>query len=802
MRTLVKREKLFLCALIVFTLFLSLPVCRGWAKVERVEITFRQVFANGQEFGSVGAYETIKGKLHYSVDPENPANSRIVDLKYAPRDKDGKVKFYGDFVLLKPVDVKKGSHRMLFYVTNRGGMAAIGVFNNGGYINDEEDPGQPGDGFLMRHGYSVLTAEWNWDVKPGGGRLQLELPAASIDGKPITQQIAAEIVMLFADKKSKSEPLAWGDSRCYPVIDMENRKDCRLTVRDTPRGKRTLIPLDRWRFARLEGKKIVPDPTYIYMEEGFELGKIYELIYTVKDPKVVGLGLAAARDAISFFRFETKDSTSLPNPMAYDTGSGTLKADPEKVYIFGISQSGRFITHMIYQGFHVDEAGRMVIDGARPHVAGAGKGGFNHRFSRTTNVPLHLELNYMPADFFPFNFAPQVDPKTGEQGDVLAAAKKLGKIPYIMITNNEAEYWTRSASLIHTDVSGKQDAPLHEKVRIYLTGGAGHYAPISRDRYICEHSPAIINHYPISRALLLALDRWATNGVEPPPGMYPRIDRGELLTAAEHKKRFPKIPGMRHPGRNAQSSRIDYGDKFRTEGIVTVIPPKIGEAYVTLVPNFDKDGNTTSGIRLPELQVPLGTYQGWNPRQAKYGAPDFMVPFEGSFWPFAITEAERKKNGDPRPSIESRYPTKKDYVAKVVKAVKDLVKQGFLLEEDGAKYIEEAELIAWPPKPIDNYPFWERYYHRNPPKVDPKLFDAFEGRYGGMGRIIKITKKGKRLFVKLSGMPKWELFPRSETRYFTKGGLGEISFIKNDKGEVTKIVLHLSSSDMEAFPVE
>jgi len=153
-----------------------------------------------------------------------------------------------------------------------------------------------------------------------------------------------------------------------------------------------------------------------------------------------------------------------------------------------------------------------------PWYAGPGKGGFNHRFGVNTNIPLHFEFNYMPGDFFPFNFAPQEDPLTGQKGDMLATAKKLGKIPYIMVTNNEAEYWTRTASLLHTDVLGKKDAPVHEKVRIYLTCGASHGGASTRELDICEHSLSVIDHWPIARALWRALDRWVTEGIEPPAG--------------------------------------------------------------------------------------------------------------------------------------------------------------------------------------------------------------------------------------------------------------------------------------------
>lgn len=803
-----QKRRLVTGGLFFICLFFLVSMHWIFAEVAKLEITSRQVFADGMEFGNVGAYEKIKGRLHYSVDPGNPANARIVDLKYAPKSAGGRVEFVGEFILLKPVDLQKGNHRMIFDVNNRGNLTILGSLNNALGSNDPSQPAHAGNGFLMREGYTLLWAEWNWDVRSGGGRMQLDLPIATIDGKPITQEIAAEIVLIdtAVDRVSKCEPITWGDSRGYPAADMNDRRTARLTVRESPRGKRTPIPNSQWKFARLEGDQAVPDPTHIYLEPGFQPGKIYELIYVATNPRLGGLGLAAARDAISFFRFNTIDRYNQPNPLAVSQKGSQLKPDPEKVYIFGISQSGRFITHMIFQGFHVDEAGRMVIDGARIHVAGAGKGGFNHRFGQNTNTPLHLELNYMPGDFFPFNYAPQEDPLSGQKGDVLAVAKKLGKIPYIMVTNNEAEYWTRSASLLHTDVSGKKDAPVHEKVRIYLTCGAGHYASPTRERGICEHSLDVIDHYPISRALLKALDRWATEGIEPPPSSYPRIDRNELISPAQHKKRFPKIPGMRHPGRNLQPPRVNYGDKFWQEGIITKVPPEMGEPYITLVPDFDSDGNSIGGIRLPELQVPLGTYQGWNPRQAKYGAPEFLVPFEGSFWPFAITEAKRKETNDPRPSIEARYPTKQVYLEKVGNAVKALIQQGFMLEEDGKKYIEDAKNMAWPPEPISQFPFWQQEKRRKEPKaikVDPKIYDAYVGQYEIEGVTdLTILKENNGLFVKIGEQQEFELFPESETKYFLKGLPARVTFIKDDRGKVIQLLVHTDRGEMRGKKIK
>lgn len=698
--------KKLVLVLVFLNIFIS--ACQLYGEVTRIEITTREIFADGQTFGSVGAYERIKGRLYYAVDPDNPANAHIVDLKLAPRNKDGLVEFVGDFFLLKPVDLTKGNHRILYDVNNRGRFFMLGLFNNAQNSNDPVSSAHAGNGFLMRQGYTLMWSAWNWDVRPGNNKMQIELPIITDNGKPITQKIAAEIVLGTSRTDVKSQPLARGGSRCYPVVDLIDRSDAKLTVRDKPRGKRREIPLSQWRFARsTRDGTVVPDPTYLYIESGFESGKIYELIYEAKNPRVVGLGLASVRDAISFFRFETKDHQGETNPLVLRTAGNELRSDVEKVYIFGMSQSGRFIAHTIFEGFHVDESGKMVFDGANIHVAGGGKGGFNFRFAQTTHHPSHLEGNYMPADFFPFNYTPQTDPITGRTGDVLAVAKKLGKIPYIMVTNNALEYWTRSASLIHTDVQGKKDANVHENVRIYMVNGAPHGNAGSRRPGNNEHSTNPLNHTPILRALLISLDKWVTDEIEPPASQYPRIDRKELLTAADHKRLFPKIPGMRHPGRNLQPPRVNYGELFWSDGIFTVVPPEMMEPNITLVPNFDSDGNGIGGIRLPELQMPLGTYQGWNPRREEIGAPNYLQRFTGSFWAFAKTEAERKQNNDPRLSLEERYENKETYVQRVKKAVQELIEQGFFLKEDGDIYIKNAQNIAWPPEVIDRYPFWK-----------------------------------------------------------------------------------------------
>jgi hypothetical protein len=721
-----------------------------WGRVTAIEIVERKPFAGGQSFGDVGSYEVIRGRLHYAVDSGHPANRSVVDLHLAEygqlrhddsrieqgrivevigndaRDDRGHVTFVGDFLLLKPVDLSRGNHRLLYDVNNRGLPVALSFFNDAPLATRPETVEHAGNGWLMRQGYSVLWSGWNWDVE-GVGRqpLRVFLPiVVAPDGNPLTQSVNAELEVQDSPG-NQVVPLAWGASRCYPVADGTERTAV-LTVRDRPDrdspSDRQIIDRDQWRFARVEAGEIVDSPVHVFLEDGFVPGKIYELTYTAKNSRVVGLGLTAIRDAISFFHFDLTDERGMPNPLAVDG-----RPDSEFAYIFGVSQSGRVITHMLYQGFHVDEEGRLIFEGARPHVAGGGKGGFNYRFAQTTHHPKHLQGNYFPADHFPFNYTPaglvQFDPlgQPGRKtGDVLADAKRLGKIPKIMVVNHEGEYWTRSASLIHTDVSGQNDVACHSSVRMYLINGARHGPPVPESRRTSRTAAHSINHLdqrPVNRALLVALDQWVTDGIEPPDDRVPRIDRGELLHPSEHQRRFPKIPpyslngvdfpGVRHPGVNLKPPRVDYGSRWWTEGIQDHVPPRyFGPPYETLVPAFDEDGNPVGGIRMPDLTVPLGTYQAFNPRANQIGAADYLKAFDSSFWPFANNEHEKHPH-DPRRPLSARYPDHQTYVARVEAEVAKLINDRLLLTEDAKSIVDFARSLRWPPTPIDRHPFWE-----------------------------------------------------------------------------------------------
>lgn len=652
-------------------LVLALIGTAAEAEVTRIEIQSRGPFADGTGFGDAGAYEKIRGRLHYAVDPHHLANVAIIDLEHAPRDVEGRVHFSADFLLIAPADPAKGSGRLLYEVGNRGNVGMLAFFNDAPYTNDPATREDAGNGFLLNAGYSLLWSAWNWDVAPGNGRMQIDLPVATRESETITGKVSAEIV---TDAPSVSEPVAWGNSRGYETADLDD-PGAVLTVRPTQFAERRTIPREQWRFARVEDGQPIPDPTHVYLPAGFQPGMIYELVYTAKDPRVVGLGLAAIRDALSFFRYEDADVAGNANPLA---GAGR----PEAAIAFGISQSARVIQHMLYEGLHTDEAQRPVFDAAFIHMPGGGKGSFNHRFAQTTRHPSqHHDLQY-PADFFPFATTPKTDPVTGQSGDVLARARASGHVPHLFYTSTSTEYWTRSASLLHAGTEGATDVPLDPTARLYFLAGAQHVPRTAPHRGIYRHCGNPLDYRPLLRGLLTKLDDWATAGEAPPESVYPTIAAGTLGTVEQYGEAFPEIPGAEPPPHNLKPPRLDLGPRYAAEGIIENPPPGFGPVYETLVPMPDEDGNPLGGVELPEVALPLGTYVGWNDRAAEAGAEGALARWSGSFFPLPPDEAAREESGDPRRSIAARYPTRTDYQDQTFVAARRLVRDGFMLEQD------------------------------------------------------------------------------------------------------------------------
>jgi hypothetical protein len=651
-------------------------------EVVRVEVQERTALADGQVFGDRGPYEKIRGRMLIEVDPAAPANAAIRDLQLAPRNARGRVECWTDFFLLKPADPLRGNRRLLFDVTNRGNKLALWTFNLAARSNDPSTAADAGDGFLMHRGYSVLWCGWDGDVvEDGNQRTVIDLPVARQEGETITGPAHVEICV---DEPAFSQAFffsPWGTSAAYPSVSLDNR-DATLTMRPRRSEPAVEIPRTRWAFARWENGRAVPDATHLYLEDGFRPGWLYDLVYTARDPRVSGLGMAAVRDCVSFFR-HGGGNQSPANPLA-----GCV----DRALLFGISQSGRLIHQFVYDGFNADESGRIVFDGALAHVAGAGKGMFNHRFRMATIYASHHTGNLAASEFFPFSPAPQTDPVSGQPTDTLARARQQGCVPKMIFTQTSTEYWNRAASLLTTDVEGRRDLELPEEVRVYLVAGSQHLGAGPPTPGICQQPRNTLDDRgPVLRAMLVALDRWASSEQAPPPSRYPRIDDGTLVDLDTFRAQFPRIPGVHLPTGFYRPLRLDFGPRFHTSGIADIIPPRVvGEPYRTLVPAVDSDGNEIAGIRLPDIAVPLGTHTGWNLRAAKYGAEEMLSGLDGMFLPFSTTSDERSARNDPRAAVLERYPTRDAYLARIAEAAVGLQREGFLLPEDALAILYKA----------------------------------------------------------------------------------------------------------------
>jgi hypothetical protein len=194
---------------------------------------------------------------------------------------------------------------------------------------------------------------------------------------------------------------------------------------------------------------------------------------------------------------------------------------------------------------------------------------------------------------------------------------------------------------------------------------------------------------PFMRATAVSLNAWITKNTVPPPSVFPHIAKDEFVSLSALN--FPKIPGINLVHEAYAPRRLDFGPEFSTKGIEAFEPPKVGDPFPALVPQVDRDGNETSGVRLPEQRYPLATYTGWNLRDPAIGAPTEQYALTGSMIPFPRTAEERTKSRDPRLSIAERYKDQQDFLDKVEAAAKDLVKSRFLLQGDVAHVVAHAK---------------------------------------------------------------------------------------------------------------
>jgi hypothetical protein len=388
----------------------------------------------------------------------------------------------------------------------------------------------------------------------------------------------------------------------------------------------------------------------------------------------MGLGFAAVRGAISFLRYETADALDNESPLAFEGG-------PSTAISIGVSQSGRFLRDLLYQGFNEDVRGRVVFDGMHANIAGSRKTFTNYQFSQPGRWQKQHEDHFFPGDQFPFTYTTLHDPISGRTDGLLEECSRSNTCPKIIQSDGEAEIWQARASLLVTDPVG-QHIELPENVRVYLIsgtrhgGGRGVHAVASRAG-ICQNLNNPLAMREIRSAMSVALYRWVADGTAPPPSRFPTVANGGLVSAQSID--FPRISGVTYSG-SYNPLRLSDHDSF---------PPKQGAAYTVLVGRVDADGNMTDGVRHPDLVVPIGTHTGWNLRRKGF-AEGAQCAGAGSFIPFRVDRAARETVGDPRLSLEERYSSHDAYVSAVAHAADELVRDRLLLEADAEAIVRLA----------------------------------------------------------------------------------------------------------------
>jgi hypothetical protein len=638
-----------LCALVLA------PAPAG-ARLTEITVTSVEPFAGGARFGDVGAYERVKGTFKGELTLADPRNQVIVNLDKAPRNAAGRVEYEADFYILRPVDAARGSRKLLYDVTNRGRQYVHWMFGDARTVrNDPRALEDAGNGLILRRGYTIVWSGWDPDSPRSNNGIAMKAVIATNGGKPIVNLIRDEMMSGGRGPERKSFRLRYEAAT-------PDQAQARLTVRrnETDAGKE--IPASGWEYVNTREIRLLPEGTLP------EPGSLYELHYPATNPRVLGIGLAATRDLVSFLRYEQKDSKGTANP---------ARPGIRHALAFGRSQAGRYLRDHVALGFNQDESARKVFDGVMAHTAGAGGVFLNYEFGQPDRTSTQHEDHLFPETAFPFSTARMDDPVTGTSGSLLRNDRFD---PLWFETNTSTEYWQKGASLLVTDPLGTRDVAHPSGARGYLIASTQHggQAWMSATPGPCAnprnpHSPT-----PAQRALLVALDEWVSEGKAPPASRTPSLENRTLVRPEQAA--FPNIPGVTVARRMNEIRWL----RDWVLPVTTTLQP-----YRPLVPQVDADGNETSGILLPDIAVPLGTYTGWNLYKAPFPEGELCDRF-GTYVPFAATRAEREAKGDRRPSLEERYGDHATYARRVGDAVRKLIAERLLLAEDGDLYIARA----------------------------------------------------------------------------------------------------------------
>ena len=628
---------------------------------------------DGLSFGSVGQYEKIRGIAYGEVDPSDPRNAVITDIELAPVNAQGMVEYSMDIFILKPVDLNRGNHRILFDFNNRGQMR-VGLFNDAVTTNNPTSAKDAGTGFIMNLGYTVVGSGWEPAVS-GVDAMKIIVPVATKDGATITGPSYEYIV--FDNDKTATSRLAYAAANT-------DKSQAALTVRERLDDQPTTVPATGWGYTSEDGTEICLLPSGTPFQQSY----IYEFTYTTKNPVIAGIGLAATRDFVSFLRTAT------------DAEGNPLAGDVQHTFSYSISQPSRTLNDLQELGFNEDLNGQRVFDGILSHTGGGSGDQINFRFAQTGRTERNRQNHLYPESVFPFAHQVLTDHLSGKTAGRGERGEASGTTPKRFEINTANEYWVKACSLLHTDTQGN-DLLDPENVRFYLLSGLSHGVGDITNKGEGQQFTNAVSPHAAHRALLAALDEWVSEGTTPPESQIPRRSVDAALAVPQlgsltgivpqDELGWPDIPGVTYNGLTTTRYHLDFGEDIDS-GIASNYPPSVAgrPAYAIFVSKVDEDGNEVAGVRLPEVEAPVATTTGWPLRRAGFSENEGCES-NGQHIPFAVTKAERVASGDPRLSLEERYKNHDGYVQAVTKAARKLEKQRFLLPADVKQYIKDAQ---------------------------------------------------------------------------------------------------------------
>ena len=659
------------------------------ARVTSFLITNRGLAFGGYSFPGVGQYEFITGTVTGEVSPSNPQNAIITDIQLAPINANKNVVYSHNFYILKPLDLSKGNHKMMYEPPNRGGKTYQTLNNTPtstatcpNCVNDPAtitDPTILADSFLWTQGYTTVWSGWENNLGLLSGLTATAvLPVATKDGQaPNANNTITGPGYEYIVTGAKTFALA------YPAASgLKGAPNAVLTHRVHLDDAAQVVPTTGWAYTDATNTAIkLVDPTNPNVT--FVNNDIYEFSYIAKNPTVNGLGLAAIRDFNSFLRYSMRDDANNPNPLA---------GDVQRIYTETSSQPARTLNDFVHLGFNEDENHKKVFDGMMQWI-GAGDGlNMNYRWSQTKRTERNRQEELYLEGLYPFANVRTFDPISNTSDWRYKKCEETHTCPLATEFYSANEFWVKAGSLMSTDPMGRFDLPDSPFTRLYLLsskqhGGAGD--PTSKG--LCQQFLNPLDSAPVQRAMWTNLDAWSTQGIDPPDSEVPLLRDGTLVPPLPQSGMgFPQIPGVTYTGLKTTRYRFNYGPAFYQNFIPTINPPVItppiednpanGPIYPSYVPKTDSDGNDIAGIRLPELTVPLATYTGWGLRSGVWANDGCEA--SGQYIPFAKTKADRLASGDPRPSVEERYSSYTQYRNKVIQAVDKLVRRRFLICDD------------------------------------------------------------------------------------------------------------------------